>query len=452
MNPFLIFALIPLILSIGIIPISDAEESKTILINSYLVDCVGVGPQKCMEVRDDPYSEWNNFYDNIEGFTFTEGYTYELSVKITNIENPPADASSKKYELLEIIKKNPITMKYCSSHVSPEWCDFYNSFTPSWDIPEPDDIEGWEQYDLEKSERLAAIADKAREKYPVTIVEKEISGVRVLEIIPDNLKSDKVLLHTHGGAWVSLSPESLFGEILPITHGTGMKTISVDYIKMPKVTLEEVIDQNVAVFKGMVDSGINAQDIGIFGCSAGGHLAAATAYNAREQGYGLAGALVSMSPMLDFTMSGESWYVVEGWDVSLSRENFVRKLPVTQSLDDPKNPKISVLHGDLSKGMPPTLIIVGSKEILLSDSIVFYQEMEKAGQTAKLDIYEGLPHCFFEILPEAPESKIAVNKQISWLTTHPDPKTCQNHQYDQHEDGMQIRQLVHRLKVPEYSS
>jgi len=37
--------------------------------------------------------------------------------------------------------------------------------------------------------------------------------------------------------------------------------------------------------------------------------------------------------------------------------------------------------------MPPTLITVGGKEVLLSDSIVFYQAMEKAGQTTLFPSY-----------------------------------------------------------------
>ena len=83
-----------------------ADEVKTIFVGPQLVDCVGVGPQKCMQVREDENSVWNNFYDSIEGFTFAEGNSYKLSVKITDVENPPADSSSKKYELIKIIEKN----------------------------------------------------------------------------------------------------------------------------------------------------------------------------------------------------------------------------------------------------------------------------------------------------------------------------------------------------------
>ena len=79
------------------------SETKILYIDSKLVDCIGVGPQKCMNVREDPNSSWQNFYDQIKGFDYTEGKSYKLSVKITNVENPPADASSKKYELIEIL-------------------------------------------------------------------------------------------------------------------------------------------------------------------------------------------------------------------------------------------------------------------------------------------------------------------------------------------------------------
>ena len=81
------------------------SEIKILHVDTNLVDCVGVGPQKCMNVREDPNSSWKNFYDSIKGFDYSEGKSYKISVKITDVKNPPADASSKKYELIEILDK-----------------------------------------------------------------------------------------------------------------------------------------------------------------------------------------------------------------------------------------------------------------------------------------------------------------------------------------------------------
>ena len=68
------------------------------------MDCVGVGPQKCMQVRENPDSDWEFFYDGIHGFDFQEGASYKLEVIIKEVENPPADASSQKYILHRILE------------------------------------------------------------------------------------------------------------------------------------------------------------------------------------------------------------------------------------------------------------------------------------------------------------------------------------------------------------
>ena len=72
-----------------------------------LVDCVGVGPQKCMLVKTDADAEYTYFYDQIEGFDYEEGYAYELLVQVDPVENAPADASSLKYTLVEVVDKQP---------------------------------------------------------------------------------------------------------------------------------------------------------------------------------------------------------------------------------------------------------------------------------------------------------------------------------------------------------
>jgi hypothetical protein len=92
-----------------VIPNSYAEEIVAFFIHPQLVDCVGVGPMKCMQIRENENSEWQNFYDKIQGFDFVQGVSYQITVKITDVENPPADASSKKYELIEIIKQESTT-------------------------------------------------------------------------------------------------------------------------------------------------------------------------------------------------------------------------------------------------------------------------------------------------------------------------------------------------------
>ncbi len=87
-------------------PSSGVE--KTLYIGPVLRDCVAVGPMKCLMVREDPNAPWQNFYSPIEGFTFEPGYTYTIRVRVNDVPTPvPADASSKKYTLIEVVSKTP---------------------------------------------------------------------------------------------------------------------------------------------------------------------------------------------------------------------------------------------------------------------------------------------------------------------------------------------------------
>ena len=82
---------------------------------------------------------------------------------------------------------------------------------------------------------------------------------------------------------------------------------------------------------------------------------------------------------------------------------------------DQKNPYVSPVYGDYSKGFPPTLIQGGTKEIFLSDFVREYRAIDSAGGTAVLDIYEGMPHVFQAVIFDSPESQQAIRKMKKFL-------------------------------------
>lgn len=87
---------------------SSAPVEKTLYIGSELVDCVGVAPMKCMLVKENPDDEYQFFYDELEGFTFEPGFTYAVRVLVEPVANAPADASSLKYTLIEVVSQEPV--------------------------------------------------------------------------------------------------------------------------------------------------------------------------------------------------------------------------------------------------------------------------------------------------------------------------------------------------------
>lgn len=107
-------------------PAEDAAEDAagteiTLFVNSERVPCVGVGPMMCLQVRESEDEEWQFFYSGIDGFTFVPGYTYELIVNVTEVENPPADSSSLQYTLVQVVSKTPAYTGEPLPLVGPEW-------------------------------------------------------------------------------------------------------------------------------------------------------------------------------------------------------------------------------------------------------------------------------------------------------------------------------------------
>ena len=73
------------------------------------VDCTGVGDQKCLLIRNSPEGNWILHYGKIDGLDYEPGFSYKVKVKKERIKNPPADGSSIKYNLIEILEKRDVT-------------------------------------------------------------------------------------------------------------------------------------------------------------------------------------------------------------------------------------------------------------------------------------------------------------------------------------------------------
>lgn len=77
----------------------------SMIVGPQLVDCVGEGPQECLQVKIDPQEDWQLFYSPIEGFDYQPGYRYTLLVEQLDVQDPPAGGSSLRYVLVDVLEK-----------------------------------------------------------------------------------------------------------------------------------------------------------------------------------------------------------------------------------------------------------------------------------------------------------------------------------------------------------
>ncbi|MCD8173702.1 MAG: DUF4377 domain-containing protein [Alistipes sp.] len=80
-------------------------KTETMTVASTMVDCIGVGVQRCLVVKPEDTYDWELFYNWIDGFEYEPGYEYVLSVYKQHVELPPADGPTMRYVLDRVLSK-----------------------------------------------------------------------------------------------------------------------------------------------------------------------------------------------------------------------------------------------------------------------------------------------------------------------------------------------------------
>jgi acetyl esterase/lipase len=306
--------------------------------------------------------------------------------------------------------------------ISPEWGAFITEKGKSREnpMPAPDDIEGWRALQRANDEAKESRADEKAAAFGVTYRELEIAGVPVVEVLPSELaSSDKLAVYTHGGAYVLNSAKAVVDSAMFFAAETGLRVIAVDYTLAPHSRWRDTTDEVVRVFKALAEQGFEPGDIVLFGDSAGGGLAAGVTLKMRDLGMGVPSALVLWSPWADISETGDTYVTLRDAEPYYTYEQVLGPAALAYAdAADHRHPHVSPVYGDFARGFPPTLIQGGTREIFLSNFVRLYQALDQAGQTVKLDIYEGMPHVFVPTLPRSAESQAAIAKVRDWVSQH----------------------------------
>ncbi len=291
---------------------------------------------------------------------------------------------------------------------------------PAW--PAAGDRTGWKRA-WEAGEAESEPKVKATlKRYQPAVEERKLGGVRVLDVKPKGWKDNgKVLVHAHGGGYTMYSARSRLHSSVPAADATGLRVISVDYTVAPAGKWQAVTDQMLVVFDGLQKEGYKLKDVALYGESAGGGLAAGSVLKMRDKGLGMPAAVVLWSPWADVTNSGDSAITMKNFEPTYLHDRHLKfAADAYAEPKDQKNPYVSPVYGDYSKGFPPTLIQGGTRELFLSHFVRLYRAIDGAERMAVLDLYDGMPHVF-QIRPEladAPETRTALKKMAAFLKQH----------------------------------
>ena len=205
---------------------------------------------------------------------------------------------------------------------------------------------------------------------------------------------DAVLLHMHGGAYVSGGILQCRSLISPICAAAGVRALTFCYRLAPQYPYPAQLEDAYRAYRYLRECGYGADQIAFVGESAGGNLALSLALRLREEGEKMPAAIALLSPWVDLAQTGDSYQALQSVDATLDGAE-LKQCAIQFSGGEERllDPRISPVYADFS-GFPPVQIHCGTNEILLSDSEKLELKLLRCGVKAQLLRWVGMCHVF----------------------------------------------------------
>jgi acetyl esterase/lipase len=292
--------------------------------------------------------------------------------------------------------------------------------TPPWAEPPNPDAERLPMWALRPfvDEQMKLGSEAALQQYPVEVQEIEIAGVRCHLVKPHDIPDENkglTLMNLHGGGFVMGSGSLI--EAIPVAHQTKVAVVAVDYRLAPEHPYPAAVDDAVAVYRSMLDYH-RPDQIGIYGSSAGGFM------RLEREGLPLpacCGIFTAGGDLSDLGDTAKIFTLMGFWgDLILPTDHAISEIRAYLGGADPKSPEVSPIHGDLSR-FPPTLLMSGTRDAVLSATASFHRALRRAGAEADLFVFEAMPHAHW-YMTHLPEAQEAIEVMSEYFLRHLRPK------------------------------
>jgi epsilon-lactone hydrolase len=241
----------------------------------------------------------------------------------------------------------------------------------------------------------------------------ELGGVPAEKITHAGALPGKVLLYLHGGGFMIGGIKSYRHLVSRFAVAAGVTAYHLDYRLAPEHPFPAALDDAMAAYKQLLKTGIAPTNVVVGGDSAGGNLATALLLKARQDGVPLPAGLYLLSPWLNMATTGESYDKFGKRDLIVSRDE-ARRFAAAYLGGKPDEPLTSPLHADPA-GLPPTLIQVGSEEVLLSDSLNFASRAAMAEVDLRLHVWPEMPHVWPLFHPFIRAGLAGIDEAGAWM-------------------------------------
>jgi monoterpene epsilon-lactone hydrolase len=216
-------------------------------------------------------------------------------------------------------------------------------------------------------------------------------------------------------------------ESIPVAAMGRIRVVSLEYRQSPKHRFPAASEDVAAAYRELLKS-YRAQDIGIYGCSAGGMLTGmAVAWFQRHSlpAPGAVGILCAGMTLASNGFGGDAVYTTAAIGEGRApppppQQGQGRRsspLPYFEGADlhDPLVTPAS--SPDVLAKFPPTLIVTGTRAFELSSAVHTHAQLIKQGVNADLHVWEGMFHGFF-YNADVPESRDCYDVVVKFFERH----------------------------------
>lgn len=253
-------------------------------------------------------------------------------------------------------------------------------------------------------------AARMEKLYPIKAHRDTIAGVGVDVVLPAQgvapENRHRVLLNLHGGAFLWGAHSGALVESIPIASLGRIEVIAVDYRLGPEHVFPAASVDVEKVYRALLNTH-KPEQIGIYGCSAGGILTGEAVARFITDKLPAPGAIGMFCGALT-DLGGDSAYIaplLNGQGVP-AQPLGLAAIPYFRGAD-PRDPLVQPgLSPALLAKFPPVLLIAGTRDMALSSAVHSNELLRQAGVPTELRVWEGMWHSFFSD-PELPESRQA---------------------------------------------
>jgi acetyl esterase/lipase len=262
---------------------------------------------------------------------------------------------------------------------------------------------------------IAGYLARQRELFAVARAEQTIGGVHAYVYTPRGgiarENSDRVLIELHGGGFRECWPACAELESLPIAALGRIKVVSLDYRQGPDHRHPAASEDVAAAYRELLES-YRAENIGIYGCSAGGMLTGMSVAWFQRHGLPRPGAIgilcAGAANLGGNAFGGDASYTAlplgEGRVLPPSAGGNPVRMEYFAGTN-PEDPLVApASSAEVLAMFPPTLIVTGTRSFELSNAVYTHTQLVKNGVDADLHVWEGMFHGFF-YNPDVPESR-----------------------------------------------